>query len=405
LAIIYCAFISLGLPDGMLGAAWPTMQPEFGVPLGYAGFISLIISAGTIFSSLLSVKVIRRHGTGKVTLFSVLLTAIGLIGFSLTKSLWTIFLCAIPLGIGAGAVDSGLNEYIAEHYKATHMNFLHGFWGIGALTGPLVMSGFVNEAGDWRYGYLTVSIIQFILVFTLFLSLPLWKKAERARKEAASLSDDSPPSGKNNTQEAQKKNFFASIRVKGLKRVLVCFMMYTGIEATLGLWGASYLARVQNFEPSHAAAWVSIYYGGITAGRLLCGFLAMKFTNRQLIRTGEILVSTGVVSMLLGQFLAASDILTLAGFVLIGLGCAPIFPGMLHETPARFGRENAQAVMGFQMAVAYTSTTLLPPLFGWIATFISPVLLPWFLALYIAVLFFLSERVNTVFQPKQRIDC
>jgi fucose permease len=399
LIIIYVAFISLGLPDGMLGAAWPTMETEFKVPLGYAGIISSMISVGTIVSSMFSVKVLLRFGTGRVTMFSILLTGVGLLGFALTPSFWIIYLCAIPLGIGAGAVDSGLNAYIAEHYKASHMNFLHAFWGIGALSGPLIMSAFIGSDGNWRLGYLTVAIVQLILALVFVLSLSLWRKVESAHQNASRSNDiaaDLTAEGRRN------KSLLSAMRVKGVKEVLICFVMYIGIEATLGLWGATYLVHVRNFDPVRAAAWTSIFYGGLTLGRLLCGFLAIKLSNKLLIRIGETLISAGVAGMLLGQFLAGSDLLTLAGFILTGLGSAPIFPAMLHETPVRFGQENAQAVMGFQMAVAYTSTTLLPPFFGWMATVASPMLLPWFLAVYIGVLFLLSERVNLVFSAKNQ---
>ena len=307
LMIIYIAFISLGLPDGMLGAAWPTMRLDFGMPVGHAGFVSFVISSGTIVSSLFSVKVIRKLGTGKVTAFSVLLTAIGLTGFALTPNFWWLFLFAIPLGIGAGAVDSALNEYIAEHYTAIHMNMLHCFWGIGALTGPLIMSGFIKNTSSWRPSYGLVAIIQFVLVTILFFSLPLWKKLENQRKENAEIEKQ---------EKKKKKSTLESLKIRGVKSVLICFMTYTAMELMLGLWGATYLTSIKNFEPSRAAAWVSLYYGGITLGRFLAAFLSIKLNNKQLIRLGSILTVVAVIFMFLGHFISEAEYFTLAGFVL-----------------------------------------------------------------------------------------
>lgn len=397
LILIYIAFISLGLPDAMLGAAWPIIQLDFNVPLGYAGIVSLLISSGTIISSLFSVSLIRRFGTGKVTTMSVLLTAIGLFGFSQTHSLWPLLLCGIPLGIGAGAVDAALNGYVAEHYSATHMNFLHAFWGIGALSGPLIMSGFIGYSGNWRYGYLSVAVIQFILVAILFFSLPVWKKIEKIHTEKVDIETRTEQQKNSENQEPNKTQGLAkTLRIKGVKRILISFMMYSGLELTMGLWGASFLVQVQHFTPTRAAAWLSVYYGGITLGRILSGVLATRFKNRQLIRAGEILVLSGTLSLLSGTFLPGGAAFSIIGFILIGLGCAPIFPGMLHETPVRFGKEHAQAIMGFQMAVAYTSSTILPPLFGLLATLTSPIILPIVLTFYALTMLILTEKANTV---------
>ncbi len=399
LCIIYAAFISLGLPDGMLGAAWPVMRQQFGIPLGYAGFISFTISAGTIVSSLFSVKLLRRFGTGTVAAVSVFLTAAGLLGFSLAPSFRRLFLFAVPLGIGAGAVDSGLNEYVAEHYRASHMNFLHSFWGIGALAGPLVMSAFIKQNGAWQSGYRFTSLVQFILTAVLFLSLPLWKRSERkdrlareAARERAVRAD-----GEQKTERAEKKSFLQSLSIPGAKEVLICFMMYSGMESMLGLWGASYLAAEKGFDTAQAAAWVSLYYGGITAGRFVCGFLALRLSNRALVRTGVLTAIAGILCLFTGLYTPVGDWCTLCGFILCGLGCAPIFPAMLHETPARFGTGSAQAIMGFQMAVAYTSSAIMPPLFGGAATFVSVSLLPWVLDLFSIILLVCSDRAIVIF--------
>jgi len=287
-----------------------------------------------------------------------------------------------------------LNEYVAEHYRASHMNFLHSFWGIGALSGPLIMSALIKKTGNWRPGYRVVSGIQFILVAVLILSLPLWKKAEHGRPEKS-------PTAENRQTAVRQKTFLESIHIRGLKTVLAGFMAYTGMELMLGLWGASYLVETRGFDTARAAAWVSLYYGGITAGRFLCGLLALRFSGRQLIRTGELILLGGVVCLFTGLYTGAGDWCTLCGFILFGLGCAPVFPGMLHETPVRFGRDNAQAIMGFQMAVAYTSSTVMPPLFGWIATVTTVALLPWVLCGFALALLFCSERANRIFQGKR----
>lgn len=392
LIIIYIAFISLGLPDGMLGAAWPTMRLGFGMPVGHAGFVSFIISGGTIVSSLFSVKVIRKFGTGKVTAFSVLLTALGLTGFALTPSFWWLFLFAVPLGIGAGAVDSALNEYIAEHYKAIHMNMLHCFWGIGAVTGPLIMSGFIKNTASWRPSYGLVAIIQFVLVTALFCSLPVWKRLENNRNTVAQSENAE------NQPVKERKSTLESLKIRGVKTVLICFMTYTAMELMLGLWGATYLTSIKNFESAKAAAWVSLYYGGITVGRFLAAFLSIKLDNKKLIKLGSVITIIAVISMLIGLFLKKGDVFTLAGFVLFGLGCAPIYPAMLHETPERFGKENAQSIMGFQMAVAYTASTILPPLFGLVASATTPALLPWVLAGFVLIFYIFSESCTRIFK-------
>jgi fucose permease len=389
LVIIYFAFISLGLPDGMLGAAWPVMRGDFNLPLGSAGFVSMAISASTILSALFSVKLIKKWGTGLVTAVSVLLTAGALLGFSLSPSFWFLFLMALPLGLGAGAVDSGLNEYVAEHYKASHMNFLHSFWGVGALSGPVIMGFFLQTQESWRGSYKLVAIIQFVLVALLFLSLPVW--AAQAKK--AKTAKDAEQTEENPVKESLKD----VLRKKGVKGVLAGFMLYTGLESTMGLWGASYLKEVQGFSADRAALWVSLYYGGITAGRFLSGFFAMKFKNIHLLKTGGIIILSGTILLLISLIPSMGEFTALAGFILVGLGCAPIFPGMLHETPVRFGKTHAQTLMGLQMAVAYTSVTLLPPLFGWTATLLSTALLPVFVFIYAAGLLFLNERTNKIF--------
>jgi fucose permease len=386
LIIIYFAFISLGLPDSLLGATWPIMQPDFGVPYSFAGIASMVISGGTIISSLLSGRVINRFGTGKVTFVSVLMTAVALLGFSLAPSFPWIVVLAIPLGLGAGAVDSGLNEYVAEHYKSHHMSWLHCFWGIGAMSGPLIMSQTIALDHSWRSGYLIVSIIQWVLVVILFFSIPIWKQGS-----SLSLSVQSDGSVSENPAAIESPpGFFSPLKIRGVKYVLMAFFFYCGIEATMGLWGGSYLVRARGLDPVTAAEWVSLFYASITFGRLVTGFVTMRLSNPILIRAGTIIIICGIVLL----FLPLPALAALIAFVLIGLGCAPIFPIMLHETPGRFGKQSAQQVMSFQMAVAYVGSTFLPPLFGFVASNASLSLLPVFVIVYGGALLASSELVN-----------
>ncbi|MCU0487609.1 MAG: MFS transporter [Anaerolineales bacterium] len=388
LILIYFAFISLGLPDSLLGVSWPVMQPGFQVPFSFAGIASMVISGGTIVSSLLSGRVIHRFGTGKVTFISVMMTAFALLGFSLAPSFTWIILLAVPLGLGAGAVDSGLNGYVAEHYKARHMSWLHCFWGIGALSGPLIMAQLIANDLSWRSGYLIVSIIQFGLVAVLFFSLPLWSKASPAAGDAPAHPGAEAP---------VTRGVFFPLKIHGVKTVLLAFLFYCGIETTVGLWGSSYLVRARGLDAATAAAWVSTYYGSITVGRLIAGFITMKIHNTILIRIGQVLILAGGILL----FLPLPAIFALVGFTCIGLGCAPIFPGMLHETPVRFGKADAQLVMGFQMAAAYIGSTFLPPVFGFIASNTSLALLPVFVLVYCAIMLGSSERLNTMLKVRR----
>lgn len=393
LIIIYFAFISLGLPDSLLGATWPIMQPDFGVPYSFAGIASMVISGGTIISSLLSGRVINRFGTGKVAFVSVLMTAVALLGFSLAPSFPWIVVLAIPLGLGAGAVDSGLNEYVAEHYKSHHMSWLHCFWGIGAMSGPLIMSHMIALEHSWRSGYLIVSIIQWVLVIILFFSIPVWEQGSSLNLSAQSDGF----ANKHPSEIEAPPAFFSSLKIRGVKYVLIAFFFYCGIEATMGLWGGSYLVKARGLDPVTAAEWVALFYASITFGRLVTGFVTMKLSNKILIRVGVIIIICGIVLL----FLPLPALAALIAFVLIGLGCAPIFPIMLHETPSRFGKQNAQQVMSFQMAVAYVGSTFLPPLFGFVASNTSLSLLPVIVIVYGVALLVSSEFVNISVSQKK----
>lgn len=400
LIVIYAAFISLGLPDSLLGVAWPVAQKEFGASLGDAGYISMVISVGTVISSLLSSRLLKRFGAGKVTMVSVLMTALALLGFGFVPNFVFMILLAIPLGLGAGAVDSGLNEYVAEHYESRHMSWLHCFWGVGAMTGPLIMSQYIGLGINWRMGYLTVAIIQFVLVAVLIATLPLWDKvAEKTAKKKQAEAEE-PPEEENSIVPApsEKRGFLEPLKIKGAKIALISFFLYCGVEMTMGLWGSSFLISQKGIAAATAAQWVSFYWGGLTLGRLVSGFLAIKFNNQQMIRMGQIMVLLGIVCLLL----PLPDFVCLIGFILIGAGCAPIYPCMLHETPARFGKADAQSMMGFQMAICYTGSTLLPPFFGWVATNLNVGLLPVFLLAYILIMLVSSEASNRIFNRKKQ---
>ncbi|WP_062353484.1 MFS transporter [Bacillus kwashiorkori] len=392
LIIIYLAFISLGLPDSLLGAAWPVMQPELGASLDTAGYLFMAIAGGTIVSSLVSGRLLKRFGTGKVTFVSVLMTAGALLGFYYSTSVIWLFFCAIPLGLGAGAVDTGLNDYVATHYQAHHMSWLHSFWGVGATLGPIIMATFIKEHHSWRDGYYAISGIQFALVIILFFTLPIWNKIRKEHNLSTIKEDHLRKEG--NIQETIK---IKPLQIKGVKLALVSFLLYCGVEAIVGLWGSSYLVNIKDLSADIAAHWVSLYYGGITVGRLITGFVTFRVSNRILIRIGQIIALLGTALLIL----PFSAVFSLIGFMLVGLGLAPIFPGMLHETPARFGREHSQTIMGYQMAISYTGSTFLPPLLGLIATHTTIGIFPSIVVLITAVMLLSTETLNNFLKRKQ----
>ncbi len=383
LLVIYLAFISLGLPDSLLGAAWPVMRLSLGAPLGMAGLLSMTVTVGTIISSLVSGVVVRRLGTGRVTLVSCLMTAGALLGYSLAPSVAWLIVCAIPLGLGAGSVDAALNHYVATHYKAHHMSWLHCFWGVGATTGPMIMAAFLSRNGAWRHGYLTVSGIQFSLVVLLGITLRLWERpgaTEGAASDPAQSAAEPAVGTKGATQP------------RGLAYALGTFLFYCGVETTVGLWGGSYLVNVKGLPAEQAARWVAIYYAGITIGRLVTGFVAFKVSNRLLIRGGQLTALAGALLLLL----PLPTGFALTGFLITGLGLAPIYPCMIHETPVRFGETHASRIIGYQMAVAYTGSTVLPPLLGLVAGFSTMGIFPVYIAVAAAAMLLLTERLNVL---------
>lgn len=375
LAIIYLAFISLGLPDSLLGAAWPSMYPEFQVPVSYAGIISMVIALGTVISSLMSDRLTKHLGAGLVTAISVAMTALALFGFSFSHSFWMLILWSIPYGLGAGSVDAALNNYVALHYKSRHMSWLHCMWGVGASAGPYIMGFALSHGQNWNGGYRYIGILQVILTFILFISLPLWKKE---KKDAASESDAT------SDHILTLREIFA---IPGAKSVMLMFFCYSAIEQTSGLWASSYLVLHKGVAPETAATFASLFYIGITIGRAISGFITMKLNDTQMIRLGQGIILLGVLAL----FLPLGSTISLIGFILIGLGCAPIYPCIIHSTPDHFGADRSQAIIGVQMASAYVGTCLMPPVFGLIANNITVALLPAYLILFLVLLSVMHE--------------
>ena len=381
LAVIYLAFISLGLPDSLLGSVWPTIYQEFNVPVSYAGAIFMIISAGTIFSSLQSDRLTKSFGTGKVTAFSVLMTAIALWGFSISSSYWMLISWAIPYGLGAGSVDASLNNYVALHYKSHHMSWLHCMWGIGASIGPYIMSFALVNGQTWNMGYLYISLIQVALTVIIMLSLPLWKK----------------PFIINDIQEVDvgnEKNKALTLKeivnIPGAKQVMIMFFCYCALEQTAGLWASSYLVLQHGFDLEVATSYGSLFFIGITVGRAISGFITMKLKDKEMIYLGQGIILIGIIIMCL----PLGHQVSLIGLVTIGLGCAPIYPCIIHSTPTNFGKNKSQAVIGVQMASAYVGNLLMPPLFGIIANHISVIVFPIYLLLILIIMVVMHIKLN-----------
>ena len=374
LALIYICFISLGLPDSLLGSAWPVLHAEISVPVSFAGIISMTICVGTIFSSLFSDKLLNRFGAGKVTAVSVVMTAVALFGFSVSNHFLMLLLWAIPYGLGAGGVDAILNNYVALHYKAQHMSWLHCMWGLGASISPYIMSFALVKLDNWSRGYLIVSIIQILLSFVIFASIPLWKKGSAEGGEAV---------------QAKSLSFKEIFAIKGAVPCFIAFFSYCSLELTTSLWASSYLVQKWALTPEAAAGFASMFYIGITFGRFINGFLAMKLGDHFLIRMGIGIITLGIVLLLL----PINSVVALVGFIIIGLGCAPIYPCIIHMTPSVFGEDKSQAMIGVQMAFAYTGFLTMPTLFGVIADYISISLLPVFVFALLLLMAAMHELV------------
>ena len=373
LAVIYISFISLGLPDSLLGSAWPSMYQGFGVPLSYSGVIFFIISVGTVVSSLQSDRLTRRLGAGRVTAISVCTTAAARLGFSVSSSFWMLCLWAIPYGLGAGSVDAALNNYVALHYASRHMSWLHCMWGLGASIGPYIMGRTLAGWGSWSMGYWIISVLQLILTAVIVMSLPLWKTETEAGGSAG----------------PRTLSLGQIIRIPGVKAVMITFFCYCALEQTAGLWASSYLALHKGVAPETAASFASLFFIGITVGRALGGFLTIRLNDAQMVRLGQGIIAAGIAAFLLplGEYAA------LAGLLLVGLGCAPIYPSIIHSTPDHFGADKSQAIIGVQMASAYIGNCLMPPLFGLIANHITVALFPFYLLVILILMIFMHEML------------
>lgn len=374
LTIIYLSFISLGLPDGLLGAAWPTMFEELGVPVSYAGILSFIICVGTIVSSLLSDRLTHWLGAGKITAISVSMTAIALLGFSFSSSFGMLCLLAIPYGLGAGSVDAALNNYVALHYSSRHMSWLHCMWGIGASSGPYIMGLCLSVGKPWNMGYRWIGLIQVVLTAILFISLPIWFKRNKTEETPTS---ENPLS------------LQSIFRLPGAKEIMIAFFCYCALEQTAGLWAASYLTFHAGLSEKTAASYAGIFFLGMTVGRAISGFVASKYNDTQMIRFGFVTIAIGLVALLL----PFGWVLSLIGLLLIGLGCAPIYPCVIHATPEHFGADKSQALIGVQMASAYIGTALMPPLFGIIAEHLHISLLGIYLSILLVLMVICHETM------------
>jgi fucose permease len=380
LLIIYISFISLGLPDGLLGASWPSIYPEISVPVSFAGYLTMVIAGGTIISSLASDRLSRKFSTQTILIVSVALTAIAIFGFSVSSAYWQFCLWAVPYGLGAGAVDSTLNNYVSLHYKSRQMSWLHSFWGVGATIGPYIVSLCLGNNLGWQWGYRIVGIIQCVLVGLLFASYPLWRI--NIKKEALG--------GKEELNHSQHLGFFKTWALKGTAFVFLSFFAYCSLESTAGLWAASYFVLSRNIDETTAAWWASLFYLGIALGRFLMGFIADKMGDRNMVRLGLGILTAGLITVVIPYGVYTP----LIGLLLIGFGCAPVYPSLIHETPTSFGSEHSQEIIGIQMATAYVGSTFMPPLFGLLINYIGIASFPYYLMVFFVLLILMSELLN-----------
>lgn len=375
LALIYLAFISLGLPDSLLGSGWPVMYAELGVPVSFMGIVSMVISGGTIVSSLFSDKLTRKIGTQVVTVVSVFLTVVALFGFSFSDRFWLLIIFAIPYGLGAGAIDAALNNYVALHYKARHMSWLHCFWGVGTIVSPFIM-GFALTNSSWNDGYRIVGFIQLAIAILLLATLPVWKVNKKTE-----------------IQEQKSVGLFGALKIKGVPFLLCGFFAYCAAEATAMQWASTYFVEVKGIATEQAAMFASLFFIGITAGRFICGFITDKLGDRKMIIIGCCILTCGIVSLFIP---VNSYVLSLVGFVVIGLGCAPVYPCIIHSTPNNFGAENSGAIIGIQMASAYVGSTFIPPLFGLLGNLMGFEIMPVFLLAFVALMITMTEATFRV---------
>lgn len=379
IGVIYLTFISLGLPDSLLGSGWPAMHLDLQLPVSYMGYISMVISGMTILSSLYADKLTRKFGTRRVTTYSVLLTAVALFGYSFSNSFWWLLVFSIPYGLGAGAIDAALNGYVAKYYSSRQMSWLHCFWGAGAIISPYVMS-YTLGYGSWSDGYRIIGLVQMGIFFVLLLSIPLWKIHQNKEDMHA---------------EGKALSLSQALKIKGVPYLLLGFFGYCAAEATTMLWASTYLVEVRNLDTETAAAFGALFYIGLSAGRFFGGFFMDKIGDRRMIRLGVGVLVAGILLVLLP---VESPVFALCGFVTVGLGCAPIYPCIIHATPGNFGAENAGAIIGIQMASAYVGSTFVPPLFGLLGKWAGMESLPFFLFAFTALTITMTEKTFQITQ-------
>lgn len=367
LIIIYITFIGLGIPDSLFGTAWPAIYMDFELPVSWANFVTLTISGGTIVSSLLSAKLIHRFGTGRVTAVSTVMTAVALLGFSCSNNFFFLWLMAIPLGLGAGAIDTALNNYVALHYKATHMNFLHCFYGIGVSLSPFLMSLALAESADWKGGYRTVFYFQLAIAILSVVTLPLWK---RVKKEKTTEENDNTVS------------IFSILKMPKIYIIGLIFIGSCSIEYTCGNWGSTFLVNAKGLSVDIAASIITLYYVGIALGRFVSGILANKLTGWQFVIGGQGIMLIAIILL----FLPLPPVVSGIALLLMGFGNGPVFPNMVQLTPENWGIDLAQSVMGLQMALSYIGILSAPAIFGLIAQYISIAVFPYYLAIFYVIM-------------------
>ncbi|MGH4037075.1 MAG: MFS transporter [Sphaerochaeta sp.] len=378
LAIIYLAFISLGLPDSLLGAVWPSLYTQINVPLSYAGILQMLIAGCTVVSALQSDRLTKKMGTGLVTALSVLTTAVALFGYSTSTAFWQLVLWSIPYGLGAGSVDAALNNYVALHFKSRHMSWLHCMWGLGATAGPLLMSLALTNGGAWQGGYRYVFYIQIVLTIILFMSLPLWKRA--------------PIENVDKIGDITLKRVLSIkeiLRIPGAKSVMIMFFGYCALEQTTALWASSYLVLNEGLSPDKAARFAGLFFLGVTVGRAISGFITIKLSDNQMIKLGLGIISIGIIMILLPLNSDAAYI----GLIIVGLGCAPIYPCIIHSTPANFGSDKSQAIIGVQMASAYIGSCLMPSFFGFLSKYVTISFFPIYLTILLVIIAVMHRKL------------
>ena len=381
LAVIYLIFISLGLPDSLLGSGWPKMQAVFSVPSSYAGYASMTISFMTIISALLSPRMIKHFHTKWITIVSIGLTIAGLLGFSMCSRYWMLFIFAVPYGLGAGAIDASVNHYVANNYSGSVMNFLHCFYGVGAVISPYIMALALKYAG-WNEGYSWTSYIQMFILFVCIISLPLWKTNGKEEEE----------------DHRDSVGIKEALKVPAVIFTLIAFYAYCAGEATCFLWTPSYFAGTKSgLSAETIASFGSLIFGGLMLGRLISGFISNKLGDRRLIRIGIFVELLGIIMVFLP---VESYMVAAAGFVVIGTGMGPVYPAIQHMAPANFGKKYSAAVIGLQMAAAYVGSTFMPMIFGLLQQKIGIAIMPTYLLIFAIINFVMLELTYSKIKVK-----